>query len=43
MPNGSFEKLVANVFDKIKHVIHYENLQRYLRLRMNLKETSHIQ
>ena len=34
---SNVEKLVSNVFDKEKYVIHYENLQVYLRLGLKLK------
>ena len=36
------KKLAPNVFDKEKYVIHYENLQRYLRLGLKLKKTHHV-
>ena len=32
------KKLVLNLFDKAKYVIHYENLQLYLRLELKLKK-----
>ena len=32
------KKLVPKFFDKEKHVLHYENLQLYLRLQLKLKE-----
>ena len=32
IPIGDVKKLVPNFFDKEKYVIHYENLQFYLRL-----------
>ena len=32
------KKLVPNVFDKEKYVLHYENLQLYLRLGLKLKK-----
>ena len=32
----------CRVFDKEKYVIHYENLQLYLRLGLKLKNTSRI-
>ena len=32
IPIGNVKKLVLNFFDKEKYVIHYENLQLYLRL-----------
>ena len=31
-------KLVSNFFDKEKYVLHYENLQPYLRLESNLQK-----
>ena len=34
IPIGSVEKLVPNVFNKERYVLHYENLQLYLRLRL---------
>ena len=33
--------LPTNFFDKEKYVIHYENLQLYLRLGLKLKKTRH--
>ena len=38
IPIGNVEKLVPNLFDKEKYVIHYENLQLYWRLRLKLKK-----
>ena len=38
IPIGNVKKLVPNLFDKEKYVIHYENLQLYLRLRLELKK-----
>ena len=35
---GNFKKLVPNVFDKEKYVLHYENFQLYLRLGAKLKK-----
>ena len=32
------KKLVPKFFDKEKHVLHYENLQLYLRLQLKLKK-----
>ena len=32
IPISSVEKLVPNVFNKERYVLHYENLQLYLRL-----------
>ena len=37
IPTGNVKKLVANFFDKEKYVLHYENLQIYLKLRLKLK------
>ena len=42
-PIGKFKKLVPNFFDKEKYVIHYDNLQLYLRLGLKIKKiTSRI-
>ena len=41
IPNGNFKKLVPNFFDKEKYVIHYENLQLYLRLELKKKTKKH--
>ena len=42
-PMGNFKTLLPNVFDKEKEVLHYENLQLYLRLGLKLKKnTLHI-
>ena len=38
IPIGNVEKLAPNFFDKEKYVIHYENLQLYLRLGSKLKK-----
>ena len=38
VPIGNVKKLVPNLFDKEKYVIHYENLQLYLRLGLTLKK-----
>ena len=35
---GNDEKLVPNFFDKEKYVLHYENLQLYLRVVLKLKK-----
>ena len=32
IPIGNVKKLVPNFFDKEKYVIHYENLQLYLKV-----------
>ena len=37
IPIGNVKKLVPNFFDKEKYVLHYENLQIYLRLGLKLK------
>ena len=39
---GNGKKLVPNLFDKEKYVLHYENLQRYLRLELKLKKTHRV-
>ena len=38
IPIGNDKKLVSNFFDKEKYVIHYENMQLYLRLGLKLKK-----
>ena len=38
IPIGNIKKLVLNFFDKEKYVLHYENLQLYLRLESKLKK-----
>ena len=35
---GNVKKLVPNFFDRGKYVIHYENLQPYLRLGLKVKK-----
>ena len=40
IPIGNVKKLVPNFFDKEKYVIHYENLQLYLRLGLKLKKNT---
>ena len=42
IPTGNVKKLVPNFFDKEKYVIHYENLQLYLRLGVKLKKLHHV-
>ena len=37
IPTGNVKKLVPNLFDKEKYVIHYENLKLCLRLGLKLK------
>ena len=36
IPIGNIKKLVSNLFDKEKYVIHYEHLKLYLRLGLKL-------
>ena len=38
IPIGNVKKLVPNLFDKEKYMIHYEKLQLYLRLGLKLKK-----
>ena len=38
IPIGNVKKFVPNFFDKEKYVLHYENLQLYLRLGLKLKK-----
>ena len=38
IPIGNVKKLVPNFFHKEKYVIHYESLQLYVRLVLNLKK-----
>ena len=42
IPIGNVKKLVPNFFDKEKYVIHYENLNLYLRLGLKLKKIHRI-
>ena len=42
IPIGNVKKLVANFFDKEKYMLHYENLQLYLRLALKLKKIHRI-
>ena len=39
IPTGNVKKLVPNLFDKEKYVIHYENLKLCLRLGLKLKNS----
>ena len=39
---GNIQQLVSNFFDKEKYVVHYENLQLYLRLGLKLKKIHHV-
>ena len=38
IPIGNVKKLVPNFFDQDKYVLHYKNLQLYLRLELKLKK-----
>ena len=40
IPIGNVKKLVPNLFEKEKYVLHYENLQLYLRLGLKLKKNT---
>ena len=40
IPIGNVKKIVPNLFDKGKYMIHYENLQLYLRLRLKQKNNT---
>ena len=40
IPIGNIKKLVNNHFDKERYAIHYESLQLYLRLGLNLKKNT---
>ena len=42
IPIGSVKNLVPSLFDKEKYVIHYENLQFYLRLGLKLKKIHRV-
>ena len=42
IPIGNAKKLVPNLFDKEKYVIHYENLKPYLRLGLKLNKIHRI-
>ena len=42
IPIGNVKKLVPNFFDKEKYLIHYENLQLYLRLGLKIKKIHHL-
>ena len=37
-PTGNIKKLVPNFFEKQNYVLHYDNLQLYLRLGLKLKK-----
>ena len=38
IPINNVKKLVLNIFDKGKYLLHYENLQLYLRLKLKLRK-----
>ena len=38
IPIGTVKKLLPNIFDKERYVLHYENLQFYLRLGLKLRK-----
>ena len=38
IPIGTVKNLVSNFFGKEKYVIHYENLERYLRVGLKQKK-----
>ena len=42
IPIGNVKKLVPHFFDKGKYIIHYENLQLYLRLGLKLKKIHRV-
>ena len=42
IPIGTVKKLAPNFFNNKKYVIHYENLQLYLRLGLKLKKTHRV-
>ena len=42
IPIGNVKKLVPNLFDKEKYVLHYENLQLYLRLGLKLENIHRV-
>ena len=42
LPIGNVKKLVPNLFDKEKYVIHYENLKLYLILGLKLKKVHRV-
>ena len=39
---GSARKLVLNLMDKENYVLHYQNLQLYVRLGMKIKKIHHV-
>ena len=42
IPTGNDKKLVPNFFGKRKYMLHFENIQFYLRLGLKLKKTLYI-
>ena len=42
IPISNVKKLVLNFFDKEQYVLHYENLQLYLRLGLKLKKIHRV-
>ena len=42
IPISNAKKLVPNLFDEEKYVIHYENVQLYLRLVLKLKKIDRV-
>ena len=42
IPIGNVKKLLQNFFDKEKYVLHYKNLQRYLRLELKQQQKKNI-
>ena len=42
IPIGNVKKLVLNFFDKERYVLHYENLQLYLRLGLKLQKMHRV-
>ena len=42
IPIGNIKNLVPNFFDKEKYMLHYENLQLYLRLGLKLKKIHRV-
>ena len=42
IPIDNVKKLVPDFFDEEKYVLHYENLQLYVKLGLKLKKTNHV-
>ena len=42
IPIGHIKKLVPNIFDKEKYILHYENLHSNLRLGLKLKKIHRV-